>query len=91
MRGGGNRIRLKKKEGLKTNFERSFYMVIDSSIGARLSWPTLFQTIAELGGRWRGGRTAVFCYKHKLKERWMIEEGEERLRRLQASDTKLVR
>ena len=39
MRWGGNRIRLKKKEGLKTNFERSFYMVIDSSIGARLSWP----------------------------------------------------
>ena len=59
-------------------------MVIDSSIGARLSWPTLFQTIAELGGRWRGWRTAVFCYKE-------TEEGEERLRRLQASDTKLVR
>ena len=45
---------------------------------------TLFQTIAELGGRWRGWRTAVFCYKE-------TEEGEERLRRLQASDTKLVR
>ena len=52
---------------------------------------TLFQTIAELGGRWRGWWTAVFCYKHKLKERWTTEEGEERLRRLQASDTKLVR